>query len=264
MTQLLDGKLLPKQRIRLYTQAAKLSGLLGYMAVNLGKFPLANAYCEETFQLGALVDNLDMQAWARGTESFCAYYVGDYERAVDLARDGQRYARQGPQAVRLAINGEARALAKLGEARAVDRAVAHAYDLSTKFDSVSGVSSCISFGLYSAARTASNAATAYVALRRPDRVQEYADEVLPVFEASESCWSQSLLRLDIATALLLADRPEPEQAASLAIEALTISAERPITSVLTRSRELLHAANRWAELPAIREVADTLRVAHHR
>src|SRR5690349_22090380 len=43
--------------------------------------------------------------------------------------------------------------------------------------------------------------------------------------------------------------PEPEQAAQLVTEALTISADRPVTSVLVRSREFLEAASRWRELP---------------
>lgn len=264
VTELLDGRQPPRQRERLYGIAAKLSGLLGYMAVNLGKFSAAKAYCAEAFQLGDLVGDQDMQAWARGTESFCAYYMGDYRRAADLARDGQRYARTGPQAVRLAINGEARALAKLGDARGVDEAVSRAFRLSDRFEPVPGVSPCISFGLYSQARTASNAATAYVALRQPERVQEYADQAMPVFESSQSCWSQSLVRLDIATALVVAERPEPEQAGRLVTDALTISAERPITSVLSRSREFLSVASRWSKLPEIVEVAETLRAAERR
>ncbi|WP_219502083.1 helix-turn-helix transcriptional regulator [Nonomuraea ceibae] len=177
---LLDGRTLPRQRDRLLTQAAKLSGMLGYMAVNLGKFRLADAYCDEAFQLSDLIGDLDAQAWVRGTQSFCAYYAGDYRKAADLAIDGQRYARGGPHAVRLASNGEARALGKLGDARGVNDAIRRAYDLSAKYDTPPGVSSCISFGIYSQARTASNAVTAYVSLQQPDRVQEYADHVMPV------------------------------------------------------------------------------------
>jgi transcriptional regulator with XRE-family HTH domain len=262
--ELLNGHQLPRQRERLYRTAAKLSGLLGYMAVNLGQFPVAKAYCMEAFQLGDVVEDRDVQAWVRGTQSFCAYYVRDYRRALDLARDGQRYAKAGPQAVRLAINGEARALAKLGDRTGVDEAVERAYRLSDKFDAVSGVSPCISFGLYSLARTASNAATAYVALREPERVREYADQVMPVFELSQSCWSQSLLRLDLANALVVADQPEPEEAARLVTEALMISAERPITSVLTRTHEFLEASTRWRNLPAVATVAETLHVAELR
>jgi transcriptional regulator with XRE-family HTH domain len=259
--ELLSGRQLPRQRDRLYVAGAKLSALLGYMAVNLGKFPLARAYCSEAFQLGDQVNARDLQAWVRGTESFCAYYTNDYAQALAFAQDGQRYAGGGPQAVRLAINGEARALAKLGDARGVDEAVERAYKVSDRFETVGGVSSCISFGIYSEARTASNAATAYVSLGQPEQVQRYADLAMPVFETSESRWSQSLIRLDLANALLSTDHPEPEHSARLAIDALTISAERPITSVLTRSREVLAASVTWGHLPEVAELSQTLRAA---
>lgn len=262
--ELLNGRQLPRQRERLHRTAAKLSGLLGYMAVNLGNFAAARAYCAEAFQLAGLVNDTDLQAWTRGTESFCAYYKGDYRQAVDLARDGQRYAAGGPQVVRLASNGEARALAKLGDERGVDHAVARALDVSERFELPDGVSSCISFGIYSLARTASNAATAYVGLRKPERVREYAEQVMPIFEASRSRWSQSLVRLDMAAALVAADRPDPEHGAELVTEALMISAERPITSVLQRSREFLTSSERWRDLPEVRQAADTLRAAEHR
>jgi transcriptional regulator with XRE-family HTH domain len=261
---LLSGRQLPHQRERLYRTASRLSGLLGYMAVNLGRFSIAKAYCTEAFQLAEVVHDFDLQAWTRGTESLNAYYANDYKTAARLAQDGQRYARGGPQAVRLAVNGEARALARLGDHNGVNEAVERAYRTASRLTPVPGVSSCISFGLYSNARTASNAATAYVALGLPDRVTAYANEVLPVFEASESRWSQSLVRIDIATALVVADRPDPEQAARLVTEALMLSAERPITSVISRSREFLQAAEGWATVPEVEQAAEALRVAERR
>jgi hypothetical protein len=262
--QLLTGRQAPRQRDRLYRAGAKLSGLLGYMAVNLGRFSTARAYCAEAFQLADLVADADVMAWTRGTESFCSYYEGDYARAVDLARDGQRLAGDGPQAVRLAINGEARALAKLGDERGVNTAVDLAHRVSGRLQLPPDLTSCISFEAYGTARTAANAATAYLSLRRPERVREFADQVMPVLEASRSCWSQSLVRLDIATALVVADKPEPDEAARLVTEALMISAERPITSVLQRSREFLMAAAPWRSLPDVIEATETLRAAERR
>lgn len=256
--QLLRGHQHPRQRAQLYLVAGKLSGLLGYMAVNLGRFPLARAYCAEAFQLEELLGEQDLQAWVRGTQSLGAYYAGDYQAAADLAGDGQRYARGGPQSVRLAVNGEARALARLGDARGTDEAVNRAYQVMGRYEPVGGVSPCISFGMYSAARTASNAATAYVSLRQPDKVREHADQAAPVFDRSPSVWSRSLLRLDIATALVVADDPDPEQGGLLVQEALALSAERPITSVLQRSREFVAAADRWHDLPAVAEVTEAV------
>ncbi|WP_433727813.1 helix-turn-helix domain-containing protein [Nocardia sp. CA-129566] len=63
---LLDECSLPSQRQPLFEAGAKNSGLLGYIAVGRGNFPLARAYCREAFQLGALAQNNHLCAWARG------------------------------------------------------------------------------------------------------------------------------------------------------------------------------------------------------
>jgi transcriptional regulator with XRE-family HTH domain len=111
------------ERRRLYEIAGRTSALLAYMCVNRGRYPLARAYCKEAFMLGDLADNPEIQAWVRGTQSFCEYYAGDFTAAANLAVDGLQYAGDGPQAVRLLINGQARALAKLGDLVGVHAAV---------------------------------------------------------------------------------------------------------------------------------------------
>ena len=89
---LLRGHQHPRHRRELLRAAGKLSGLLGYMSVNLGRFPTAAAYCDEAFRLGAYAEDPELQAWSRGTDSLRAYYTGDYKLSAELARDGQRFA----------------------------------------------------------------------------------------------------------------------------------------------------------------------------
>jgi len=259
--QLLDGRQHPPQRRRLYVIAARLSGLLGYMAVNRSRFPLAAAYCREAFGLADVVGDRGLQAWVRGTGSFAAYYHGDYRRSLDLARDGLRYAGDGPQAIRLAVNGEARALARLGEAyrHEADRAVGYAFALLDRIEVPEGLTACISFEPYSVGRAAANAATAYLSLGDTAEVLRYADQVDTVIETSESAWSRALVRLDVATALLRQPRPDVEHAMSLGVQALSTSAGNPIRSIWQRSRELHAASSQWPSLPAVREFGDCLR-----
>src|SRR5207245_1673735 len=87
------------------------------------RFMLARAYCAEAFALAAAAEDSDLQAWVRGTESLSAYYQRRYTDALELARDGQRHAQSGPQTIRLAVNGEARALGRLGDRRGVATAL---------------------------------------------------------------------------------------------------------------------------------------------
>jgi hypothetical protein len=87
------------------------------VVVGRSEFALARAYCLEAFRLGDYAGDPNLQAWARTTHSFCEYYAGRYSDALELARDGLRYAENGPQSVRLITNGAARALGKLGDAQ---------------------------------------------------------------------------------------------------------------------------------------------------
>jgi hypothetical protein len=62
----LQGHQHPRQRERLYLIAAKLAGLLGYMAVNQGRPSLGRTYCAEAFQLASQIGAKDVLAWIRG------------------------------------------------------------------------------------------------------------------------------------------------------------------------------------------------------
>ena len=74
----------------------------------------------------------------------------------------------------------------------------------------------------------------------PKRSLRHADVgPWPEFEASDSQWSQSLIRLDLANSMEAAakDSDPRRKPDSLVDQALNISADKPITSVLQRSRE---------------------------
>ena len=121
------------------------------------------------------------------------------------------------------------------------------------------MSPCTSFGGYSRARMASNAVTAYVDLGLPESVALHADQAMDEFDSSESSWSQSLIRLDLANSLVLAKGGDPVEASSLVKAALDISGGKPITSVVQRSRSFVRATTRWRGIPAVDEAHDMVR-----
>ena len=256
---LLEGRQPPRQRERLYEIAGRLSGILGYMAVNTGRFGLARAYCLEALHTAELVGHHDLTAWIGGTQSLCEYYAGDYRAALEFAREGRRVGGRSAQVIRLAVNGEARALGRLGDRAGVGRSVGEAFDLAEQHPVPDGMSPCISFAPYSIARIAANAATAYVSLGEPGQAREYADMAAQVADRSPSMWSRCLVRLDLATALLLSHSPDPEQAAVLGIEALTATAGNPIESVRRRSHELVTRAKPWQQIGPVTELAEASR-----
>ncbi|MEV7232225.1 helix-turn-helix domain-containing protein [Polymorphospora sp. NPDC051019] len=232
----LTGWVPPRHAHRLATIAGKLSGWLSYMAVNLGLFSSARAYGSEAFQLAEHAENDDLKAWVRGTQSLAEFYDGQYRKALDYAVDGRRYADSGPQAVRLAVNGQARALGHLEERKAAEATIDEAYELLPRFPSEPGMSPCISFGVYSRARVASNAATAYLALPLPDKALQHAQDAAATVETSSSQWSHALVRLDMASAFITKPRPELEHGIALATEAMTASRENRIESIRQRLR----------------------------
>jgi hypothetical protein len=248
----------PSQQQDLYRVAGATSGVLGYVAVGRGDFSLARAYCLEAFQLGDFARDSNLQAWARGLQSFCEYYAGKYEDALGFAEDGLAYAHSGPQSVRLTINGVARAMGKLGDSEGVHRSVQEAYELMSHNDVPAGVPSSISFECYSAAQTASNAATAYVSLGAPEKVGHYVNLALPDISKSDSPWSRSLVMIDLAVSKVRSREPDLDHAADLVHDALTISTGRPIISVQQRTSDFVaEVISRWGKVPQVRAIQDT-------
>jgi transcriptional regulator with XRE-family HTH domain len=247
----------PGQQQELLRIAGAASGVLGYVAVGRGDFPLARVYCLEAFQLGDFARDANLQAWARGLQSFCEYYAGEYGEALHLAEDGLTYAQSGPQSVRLTINGVARAMGKLGDTEGVHRSVHDAYELMSRNEVPAGVPSSITFECYSAAQTASNAATAYVALGIPEKVEHYVNLALPEISKSDSPWSRSLVMIDLAFSKMRAKEPDLDHAAELVLNALSISTGRPIISVQQRTSEFVgEVIGRWGNVSQVRAILD--------
>jgi hypothetical protein len=192
--------------------------------------------------MGDFADDSNLQAWARGLESFSAYYSQDYVEAKRLAEDGLTYAQSGPQSVRLTINGMARAMGKLGDVSGAQRAVDSAYSLLLNNDAPSGLPSSISLDCYSEAQVAGNAATTYVSLGMATEVQKYVKMALPEINRSSSPWSRSLVSIDLASALVRSRRPELDRASALVVDALNITRERPVISVQQRVGEFIRDA----------------------
>jgi hypothetical protein len=120
-----------------------------------------------------------------------------------------------------------------------------------------GVPSSIAFECYSEAQTASNAATAYVSLAIPEKVQHYASLALPEISKSDSPWSRSLVMIDLAVSQVRAANADLDHASTLVNDARAISAGRPVISVQQRTSEFVHdIINRWGDVPQARMIRD--------
>lgn len=259
LDSMMEARPSSSQRRALLGLAGWTSGLLAYMAVNLGRFAHADSYNTEAYALATEAGERGLMAWVRGTQSFASYYRRDYTKAVEYARDGLRAAGSGPQAVRLMINCEARALAFLpGCKRDAERAVAQAYKVADQLDVPEGISPCISFEPYSRGRLIANAITVFQTLGEAERAVDLVTEIEATVQTANSAWSRSLIDLDHAAILLHCSDPEVEKAMDLACSALAASAHRPITSVVERGRALARSAGRFGSLPVVREFRERM------
>lgn len=256
----LRGHQHPRQRARLYSAATVLSGLLSVLSIDLGQLDTARAYAAEAFDLATFVEDGELQAWSRAAQSLVEYYGANYHDALALARDGQRYAvGGGKQAIRLMLNGEARALARLGDGRGVDDAVGRGFELLHAAAPRTDVGTGMDLEPYSLSRAAANAATAYLLIGRPDEVGHYTGQALDLFDTAGLTGPRALTRLDHATALLMGDNPDPARAATIARAAVVLNIEVGLGSVKQRSAEFVAAAAPWSAEPEVREVAEMVR-----
>jgi hypothetical protein len=132
----------------------------------------------------------------------------------------------------------ARAAGKLGDRLVVDQAVNEAFELVVCQPDQEGMTPCIAFAPYSWARTAANAATAYLSVGDYPKALDLTRQVSVVVGSSDSDWSRSLVHLDEANALTQGKHADLDRAAVLGMGALAASANKPITSIGTRAAEL--------------------------
>ncbi len=248
----------PVQLQRLYRLDGQLAGALGYMAVNRGRFHAANMYSREALRIAEFIRDVELQAWVKGTQSFCAYYQEEYTTAVGLAEEGIRLVGDTAQAIRLYTNGLARALGKIGDAKGVERAVEAAMSIASSVETPPGLTPALSFQPYSEARLEANAATAYLSAGDYEQTLTYGQQVEAHVNASDSVWSRSLVRLDVATALVRQPDRDVEHAMDLGVEALNASQDRPIRSVWQRAHDLADVVT-MVDVRKAKDYADELR-----
>ncbi|MFD4634846.1 hypothetical protein ACFVYR_36045 [Streptomyces sp. NPDC058284] len=239
--------------------ASKTSGLLAYMAVNAGQHQLAERYCTEADSLAIAAGDTPSRMWVQGTRALNFYYMGEYQLSNQAAEAGIALGPRSPHAIRLLANGQARALARLGDSKGAGHAVARSLSLSERQPHLpQGITSCISFAPYSYARTLANAITAHLSAGDVKQVLQYAGEIEGLVSGSDSQWTKALVGLDVATALLQQPRPDVERAISLGQAAVRAGNARPIESVRQRAGELLARADRWRTERPVREYAEEL------
>lgn len=119
----------------LITDVGYLSGILAYAALDDSHPEAALAHCEAAWEAAERVDNNQLRAWVRGTQSLILRFMQRYPEALKRATDGLRYASTGSARSRL-LAGVGQCYANLGDAKAARRAL---NDAETAFDEQRGM-----------------------------------------------------------------------------------------------------------------------------
>jgi tetratricopeptide (TPR) repeat protein len=233
---------------------AKLSAILGYLAFDLGSVPLADAYLNEASALADDVGVAQVQAWVRAWESVVAYHRGKYQAALDFARDGQRYAGRGPQAVRLAV-AEARALAHIGDSNGATAAIQQALELRSHLPGPDTVGYLLSFEPMGTGRIYAEAAGVHLDLGDTERAERYAEKALDAYGTEACPATRALTLVDLALAHLSGEAADPGAAVARIRDAIAIAPDLPSEVLAVKAQAFVIASRAWAKQPEILDVA---------
>jgi hypothetical protein len=86
------GVFRPSRLADLYMAVGQVSGVLAYAALDLGDATSAAMHGAAAWHMANLVENDELRAWARGTQSLIARFNQEYVRAQLFAEEGLRFA----------------------------------------------------------------------------------------------------------------------------------------------------------------------------
>src|SRR5580693_8377105 len=127
MYRLLDGHLLPGDRIDLYFLLGCLSDLMAVAASGLGYPQAAEELIRAGWAYATAIDHKPLMAHLRLQLASILFWENRPRQARDLAEDGLRYLSDGPTAAHLYVK-YARAAARLGDADGARQAISDAED----------------------------------------------------------------------------------------------------------------------------------------
>jgi transcriptional regulator with XRE-family HTH domain len=125
--RLLDGHLLPGDRIDLYFLLGCLSDLMAVAASGLGYPQAAEELIRAGWAYATAIDHKPLMAHLRLQLASILFWENRPRQARDLAEDGLRYLSDGPTAAHLYVK-YARAAARLGDADGARQAISDAED----------------------------------------------------------------------------------------------------------------------------------------
>jgi hypothetical protein len=235
--RLLDGNLRPADRADLYFLLGCLSDLMAVAASGLGYPQAAEELIRSGWAYATAIDHRPLMAHLRLQLASIVFWENRPRQARDLAEDGLRYLRDGPNAAHLHVK-YARAAARLGDADGARQAITDAQDAREREHSDVVLAMGGEFGL-SLATQSYFAGSALAELEGAESdAAEHLERAVVLYDAGpgpgEQYWfgGRALAGVDLATVRL---RSGALDAAAAALELpLSLPSAQRINAVTTR------------------------------
>ncbi|WBB77750.1 helix-turn-helix domain-containing protein [Micromonospora sp. WMMD882] len=257
VVRLLDGRVTLAQRRRLVVAGAWLTVLRATVHVDLDQRGPADAHLKAARDLAGHAEHPEIQGWCLETRAWDVLTQGDYRRALELSQQAQRVAPRGSSAHLQATAQEARAWARMGEVRQTRLTLERLDQLVSNLPVPERAEHHYR---YDPTKARAYAATTLAWAGDP-AAEQVARAVLteldPRGDGGERPRRSASARLDLALALLAADRPD--EAGAVATRAITSG--RVVPSNWWRAREVLRRVEPTgvAEAVVLREAYETYR-----
>jgi transcriptional regulator with XRE-family HTH domain len=253
--QLLDTRQSLKDRAHLTLLSGQLAYFLSRLSFNLGDYAAARRHAVLAWQYAEDVGQPVLCASVRTLQGTIAYYAGQPQRSLDLLHAAEPYDTPYTRA-RIAAN-TARAYAALGDRPSAKWALATMEHQLVDLPVQPGDAP------YTPGTAMSALASTLVRLGDGETAEEYARQAVALHHVPGV---QDMLfedrgnaTLNLATSLVVRRQPEPEEAARLGIQAITVPDGQRTETVRTRAVELCQLLDTWRTTPAVKEFAEQLR-----
>ena len=268
---MLEGKHSGKHRTHLELLTGQLAFFQGLFAFEFGEYEIARTHLRLARHYGQQLDSTRengptatlVLASVADTETNLALYGGHFDRALEIVRDAQRYATDHTTARLAALEARALAGASPGHHRELN-ALLDRSEAAIPSRPAFEPGAVPPFGPERFLRF-----TAALARCGHDRAEKFARAAVQQYETLEVSKGEhfhhgnlALARLDLATAMLRAKQPEPEEAMRLGAQALTVPPRFQVDYVRRRTVELLtmvHGTPKLRDLAPVKEFANVAR-----
>ncbi len=253
--RLLDGRQSLGNRTHLTLLGGQLAYFLSRLSFNLSDYTAARRHAALAWQYAEDVGQPVLCASVKTLQGTIGFYAGQHQRALDYLRAADQYDNPYNRP-RIAAN-MARVYAVLGERRDAEHALGVMERALVDLPVQPGDSP------YTSATGMSALASTFVWLGDGELAEDNARQAVALYNRPgvrpTLFEDRGNATLNLAAALVARRQPEPEEAARLGIEVVTVPEGQRTETVRKRGIELLELLGDWPSLPAVSDFAERLR-----